>query len=127
MTRHDPDPPRRVQPRPWLWLPLALLALPLGGCPVALVAGGVGGYEVGTDERTVGRQTDDAVITTRIKTQLLADREIRGLNIDVDTLEGRVTLSGKVRNRDEAARAEAIARDVKGVLSVDSRLIYSEP
>lgn len=116
-----------VSVRAWLRASTLVLPLFLSGCPLALVAGGAGGYAVGTDERTVGQQADDAVLTSRVKTRLIADSDVRGMHIDVDTLEGHVTLSGKVRSRVEAARAEALAREVEGVLSVRSLLTVSEP
>lgn len=108
------------------WVPLAVpfLCLFLTGCPAVLVAGSVGGYIVATDERSLDTQADDAFITARVKARLLASPRVHGWNVDVDTLEGRVTLSGKVRTADEAERAERLSRKVDGVRSVSSRLRY---
>jgi hyperosmotically inducible periplasmic protein len=61
---------------------------------------------------------DDAGITARVKAKLLADPEVGGIYIDVDTLEGRVTLNGKVKSQDEKAEAEKLARHTDGVRSV---------
>ena len=66
---------------------------------------------------------EDGVITTRIKAALLADPDVKGLAIDVDTKNGVVTLKGtadKAANVDLAAR---IARDTHGVKSVDNQLV----
>ncbi|MFQ5508085.1 MAG: BON domain-containing protein [Leptospirillia bacterium] len=108
----------------WTLLAAPLLCLLLSGCPAALVVGGVGGYAVASDERSVGRQASDALITSRVKARLLADERVHAFRIDVDTLEGVVTLSGKLSSADEAARAAKIARETEGVLKVISRLTH---
>jgi len=61
---------------------------------------------------------DDAGITARVKAKLLADPEVGGMYIDVDTLDGRVTLNGKVKSQDEKAEAEKLARHTEGVKEV---------
>ena len=73
--------------------------------------------------KTVGDTIDDATITTRIKTALLNDPEIGGLRIDVDTFKGVVTLSGRVKTKEEEAKAIAIARKIGGVNDVKSTLL----
>jgi len=60
----------------------------------------------------------DIEITAKVKTKLTADPEINPLRIDVDTLDGRVTLSGKVRTERQREEAEALARGTEGVLEV---------
>jgi osmotically-inducible protein OsmY len=40
----------------------------------------------------------------------------------VDTLDGVVTLSGKVKDPVARAEAEKLARDTKGVIDVDNRI-----
>jgi len=60
----------------------------------------------------------DAEITAKVKAKLTADPEINPLRIDVDTLDGRVTLSGKVRTERQLEEAEALARGTEGVLEV---------
>lgn len=72
--------------------------------------------------KTIGETIDDATITARVKTALLNDPEVGGLRIDVDTFKGMVTLSGRVKSRDEEAKAVAIARRVGGVTDVKSTL-----
>lgn len=64
----------------------------------------------------------DAGITARVKAKLLADPEVKGTAIDVDTVEGKVTLRGKVANRELKAEAEKLARRTDGVVSVTNRL-----
>jgi osmotically-inducible protein OsmY len=64
------------------------------------------------------RVIDDASITASVKSKLLADAQVRGLAIDVDTERGEVTLTGTARTQAERAKAEAIARQVDGVRSV---------
>jgi osmotically-inducible protein OsmY len=46
--------------------------------------------------RTVGEQIDDGAITSKINAKLTADPEVNPFNIDVDTLDGVVTLRGEV-------------------------------
>jgi hyperosmotically inducible periplasmic protein len=72
--------------------------------------------------KTVGDTIDDATITTRVKTSLLNDPVVGGLRIDVDTFKGVVTLSGRVKSKDEEAQAVALARKIGGVTDVKSTL-----
>ena len=63
-------------------------------------------------------QPEDAWITTKVKMALLTDDTVDGIGIDVDTVEGRVTLHGRVDSDVEKAEAEVIARRVEGVTDV---------
>lgn len=72
--------------------------------------------------KTIGETIDDATITTRVKTSLLNDPDVGGMRIDVDTFKGVVTLSGRVKTREEEAKAVALARKISGVTDVKSTL-----
>jgi len=72
--------------------------------------------------KTVGDTIDDATITTRVKTSLLNDPDVGALRIDVDTFKGVVTLSGRVKSKDEEAKALTLARKIGGVTDVKSTL-----
>ena len=65
---------------------------------------------------------DDHQINVAVKTALLNDLLMGEEPIDVDTLEGVVTLSGTVQKREQEARAVELARSVKGVTDVKSAL-----
>ncbi|HEU4892817.1 MAG TPA: BON domain-containing protein [Vicinamibacterales bacterium] len=72
--------------------------------------------------KSVGDTIDDATITTRVKTSLLNDPAVGGSRIDVDTFKGVVTLSGRVKTKEEEAQAIALARKISGVTDVKSTL-----
>lgn len=77
-----------------------------------------------TDNRaSTGQHIDDAAITAKVKSQLLADPQVSGLQVNVDTFKGQVQLSGYVNSPEERARAEQIARQVAGVRNVANDLI----
>lgn len=78
----------------------------------------------GTQTRaSTGQQIDDATITAKVKSQLLADPQVSGLQVNVETFKGQVQLSGYVNSPDERAKAEQIARQVTGVRTVANDLI----
>jgi hyperosmotically inducible protein len=72
--------------------------------------------------RDAGDALSDAGITTAVKTKLLADTDVSGLKIDVDTKDGIVTLIGDVGTPLEKKKAVEIARDTNGVKSVKDQL-----
>ena len=72
--------------------------------------------------KTVGETIDDATITTRVKTSLLNDPDVGGSRIDVDTFKGVVTLSGRVKSKEEETKALELARKISGVHDVKSTL-----
>jgi hyperosmotically inducible protein len=72
--------------------------------------------------KTVGETIDDATITTRVKTAFINDKEVGALRIDVDTFKGVVTLSGRVKSKNEETRAIALAKTIRGVVDVKSTL-----
>ena len=90
-----------------LWLLAVILAAPLA---------------LGACGKTVGDTIDDATITTRVKTSLLNDPDVGGLRIDVDTFKGIVTLSGRVKTKEEETKAMTLARKIGGVTDVKSTL-----
>jgi len=71
----------------------------------------------------VGNVIEDSAITAKVKTALLADPDVKGLMIDVDTKDGVVTLKGTTDKSSNRDRAVAIAKDTSGVKSVDSQLV----
>ena len=72
--------------------------------------------KVGTTDLT------DPGVTAAVKTKLLADPDVAGLKIDVDTQLGVVTLSGFVPSATEKAEAVRIATDTAGVKRVNDKL-----
>lgn len=73
--------------------------------------------------RTAGQTVDDATITAKVKSQLLADPEVSGLNVNVTTHKGQVQLSGYVDSAKQRTQAEQIAKNTEGVKSVSNDLI----
>jgi len=68
---------------------------------------------------------DDTTITTAVKTNLAAAKNLRSGQIHVTTTAGVVTLRGTVHDSEVVSRAEAIARDTSGVRRVRNHLRVS--
>lgn len=64
----------------------------------------------------------DAAITAKIKSAFVAEPDLSAMNINVDTVDGTVTLQGSVDAPEKAQRARQIAQGVDGVKAVDSKL-----
>lgn len=60
----------------------------------------------------------DPWITTKVKVSLLTAEGVNPMDVNVDTLDGRVTLQGQVPTAAEQAKAEQVARGVDGVRDV---------
>jgi len=69
--------------------------------------------------------TDD-VINDQVRVHLANDQDVGGMKIDVDVHQGAVTLTGKVRSEKQRAKAEKVAKKVKGVTSVINKLVVSQ-
>jgi osmotically-inducible protein OsmY len=69
-----------------------------------------------------GEVVADAAITSAVKTKFLADPDVAGLKIDVDTRDGVVTLTGTVKSEAEKKNALALAKNTTGVKSVVDRM-----
>ena len=73
-------------------------------------------------ETTVGEWIDDVMISSKVKSQLIANTLIRAGDIDVSSSQGVVTLIGRVSSQAVKADAERVARATKGVTDVDNEL-----
>jgi hyperosmotically inducible protein len=71
---------------------------------------------------TIGAQIDDALITTNVKSALLTDPDVKVLDVQVETRNGTVQLSGFVDSQAQIDKAFAIARSMTGVLAVENGL-----
>lgn len=74
---------------------------------------------------TVGEKVSDSMITASVKAELAKDSSLSALAINVDTANGRVTMSGSAPTGDARAKATTLAKAVKGVVDVDNKLIVS--
>jgi len=75
-----------------------------------------------TSKETIGEKADDAVITSKVKLELLNNRATSALRTRVDTQNGVVTLTGTAKNTAEKDLATEFAKKVKGVKRVDNQM-----
>jgi osmotically-inducible protein OsmY len=87
-----------------------MVALTLSACAPTAKSEGTGGY------------LDDTVVTTKVKSALLADETLKSREINVETFKGRVQLSGFVSSMADASRAVQVTRKVTGVRSVENAM-----
>src|SRR5690606_19936379 len=62
----------------------------------------------------------DTWITTKVKSSLLADSDVAGTKIEVDTVDGVVFLTGNVESQAQVDEAKRIAAEADGVGKVDT-------
>jgi osmotically-inducible protein OsmY len=86
------------------WALVGILILALAGC-------------AGAGEKT-GTYVDDSWITTKVKSDLLATKDISSTHISVTTTKGVVTLTGTAATTQESNKAAEVARGVAGVKDV---------
>jgi hyperosmotically inducible periplasmic protein len=76
----------------------------------------------GTESATLGTAADDTAITARVKSALLAESDVSGFAISVETTNGVVQLTGEVENQAQVAKAAQIASAAEGARSVQNQL-----
>lgn len=81
----------------------------------ALIAGLAGC--AGSGEKS-GAYVDDSWITTKVKSEMVAENDVKARNISVNTTKGVVRLTGTAATVQESNRAAEIARKVAGVKAV---------
>ncbi len=67
----------------------------------------------------------DDTITSQVQSKISSMSTLRDADINVATSNGVVTLSGTAASADEKSQAEAAAKSVKGVKSVDNQVSTS--
>lgn len=72
---------------------------------------------------TLGEKIDDVTITATVSTGLAKDPDLSAIKINVDTKDGAVTLNGPAPSAAAKDKATDIAKQVKGVTSVNNQLV----
>ena len=92
------------------WVATTVLLIGLSGCTAT------------STRQSTGEYIDDAAITTKVKSDLIANKDVSGLRIHVKTVNGVVYLTGSTETRQEANKAAEIAKDVAGVKAVENNI-----
>jgi hyperosmotically inducible protein len=72
--------------------------------------------------QTAVQAITDTAITAKVKSAFLADEQLKGAEIAVNTSDGKVTLSGQAPSPAVRERAVQIARGVDGVKDVQDNI-----
>lgn len=101
---------------------LACLALGISGASIAQTE------EYNTENTTMANETSDAPvsdtwITTKVKADLLAAKEVKGTDINVSTTNGVVTLAGVLDTQMQVDKAIALTKAIKGVKGVETKAL----
>lgn len=98
----------------------ALAALALAGCDRGTDSDSTS--TAPTTNSTVGTVIDDSAVTASVKAALMANENVRSLDIDVETANGVVQLNGDVTSQAQIDQAVQVARSVSGVREVENKL-----
>jgi osmotically-inducible protein OsmY len=97
-------------PKRWLLATVVLSFAVVTGCASTPKQEGTGEY------------FDDSVVTTKVKTAILNDPDLKVMQINVETFKGVVQLSGFVDSEVMMAHAVEVTRGVAGVQSVKDNM-----
>lgn len=72
---------------------------------------------------TAGQYIDDATITAKVKAAFIADPQVKAMQVNVETMEGAVQLSGFVDSTAAEVKAVQLAEQVRGVKLVKDSMV----
>ncbi len=75
-----------------------------------------------SNKETVGQSLEDAWIHTKLVAKLIGDSKTPERKINVDVVDGAVTLRGEVETAEAKAEAERLAKETDGVKKVTNEL-----
>jgi hyperosmotically inducible periplasmic protein len=97
---------------------------------VAVTAAGFGFVGCASDDssssstkRTTGQYIDDKVVIQRVKSALGDSEVYKFPDVKVEAYQGTVQLTGFVDSTEQKQKAEQIARNVRGVASVQNNIV----
>ena len=99
-----------------VYLSIFLITILLFSCSPAGRFGA--GVDITFDPRTIGMQIDDTIMQKNLVARLSLNEKRYFLNIQVEVLDGRIFLSGKVNEAEEKIKITKLAWETKGVRSV---------
>jgi hyperosmotically inducible periplasmic protein len=73
----------------------------------------------------VGKRVEDAWLHGKILAKLIGDEKTPARKINIDVIDGVVTLRGTVETADEKAEAQRLTQETEGVKKVDNQLRVS--
>lgn len=79
-----------------------------------------------TGEYSWSQRVDDLTTTASVKSKLLTNREVKGLDINVTTKNDIVSLEGNVSSDEERNLAELVAKNTEGVKEVANKIKVSK-
>ncbi|MDL2284218.1 BON domain-containing protein [Oxalobacter sp. OttesenSCG-928-P03] len=88
----------------------------------ALMIAALSACASGQKHGTVGQYVEDSAITTNVKAAIFQESDLSAAEINVETYNGIVQLSGFVSQPGQIARAGEIAKKVEGVKGVKNSL-----
>ena len=80
------------------------------------------GVSIGFDPRTVGMQIDDTIMQKSLVARLTLAEKKYFLSIQIEILDGRIFLTGKVNAPEEKIKITKMAWETKGVRSVKNAI-----
>ena len=102
------------------YLSIILIIIFLSSCSPAGRFGA--GVDITFDPRTIGMQIDDTIMQKNLVARLSLSEKKYFLNIQVEVLDGRIFLSGKVDEPEEKIKITKLAWETKGVREVKNAI-----
>lgn len=90
---------------------------------VLSLTGGLAACAGSATTESTGEYVDDAVVSGKVRSAIIAEEDLSLFDIDVETFKGVVQLSGFVSTANEKSLAEITASNIDGVSSVKNNLI----
>ena len=103
------------------YLLIVLIIIFLSSCSSAGRFGA--GVDITFDPRTIGMQIDDTIMQKNLVARLSLSEKKYFLNIQVEVLDGRIFLSGKVNEPEEKIKITKLAWETKGVREVKNAIV----
>ncbi len=103
-------------------LSLSIIFLFLVSCGGKNIGGFGKGVNITFDPRTVGMQIDDTIMQKNLIARLTLTEKKYFLSIQVEVLDGRIFVTGKVDEPEEKIRITKLAWETKGVRSVKNAI-----
>tara|TARA_B100000579_G_scaffold414787_1_gene408751 strand:- start:642 stop:1223 length:582 start_codon:yes stop_codon:yes gene_type:complete len=103
-----------------LFLSISIIIIFLLGCSPATRFGA--GVDITFDPRTIGMQIDDTIMQKNLVARLSLNEKKYFINIQVEVLDGRIFLSGKVDDPEEKLKITKLAWETKGVREVKNAI-----